>query len=118
MFFRSKGGAPKERRRTARVEGPALAAFYWTGGVSTACRVRNVCRHGAYIETNQEWYAGTVLHVVLEPHAEANKAFGLWARVVHTGAHGMGMEFKLMDRDEELAFNLFLDMALRGNGAP
>jgi hypothetical protein len=67
MFFRSKGGAPKDRRRTARVEGPALAAFYWTGGVSTPCHVSNICRKGAYIETDQEWYTGTVLHLVLAP---------------------------------------------------
>jgi len=88
MFFRKRG--PKERRRAARVEGPALAAFYWTGGISNPCRVCNICRKGAYIETDQEWYVGTVLHLVLEPHAasqpspEGTKTFGLWARIVHS----------------------------------
>ena len=72
MFFRGKRGKPEDRRRTARVEGPALAAFYWTGGVSTPCRVCNICRKGAYIETNQDWYAGTVLHLVLESHVPAD----------------------------------------------
>jgi hypothetical protein len=71
MFFRGKRGGPKERRRSVRIEGPALAAFYWTGGVSTPCRVGNICRRGAYIKTDQEWYAGTILHLILEPQIQA-----------------------------------------------
>jgi len=165
MFFRKRG--PKERRRGARAEGPALAAFYWTGGISNPCRVCNISRQGAYIETDQEWYVGTVLHLVLEPHASSQlapdsaKTFGLWARIVHTapltndppqnafrvdesvptrlnalraresdpppqnefmahesGQHslsnsrGMGMEFMIMDREEEQAFTLFLESAI------
>jgi len=105
--------------------------------------VANICPKGAYIETDQEWYTGTVLHLVLEPQSpagpddaqlrgymsehygtesggglaptsptEANRTFGLWARIVHTDSRGMGMEFVMMDREEELAFNLFLDTAL------
>jgi hypothetical protein len=149
MFFRGRRGEPKDRRRTARVEQPALAAFYWTGGVSTPCRVCNICRKGAYIESDQEWFTGTVVHLVLEPRvpagpgdatvrgyllehygteigggfatptpsSEAHRTFGLWARIVHTDSRGMGMEFVMTDREEELAFNLFLDAALGGRAA-
>jgi hypothetical protein len=84
MFFRGKRGGPKERRRSVRVDGPELAAFYWTGGISTPCRVCNICRKGAYIETDQDWYAGTVLHLVLEPRVPAG--------VEEAGVHGHLLE--------------------------
>jgi hypothetical protein len=146
MFFRSKRGKPKERRLAARVEEPTLAVFYWTGGISNPCRVCNISRTGAYIETDQDWYVGTILHLVLEPRSpagldagkvreylsehhgveigggfapfsppkEANRTFGLWARIVRTDSRGMGMEFVLTDRREAAEFKRFLEAAIIG----
>jgi len=119
MFLRGKR---KERRRAARVAGPALAAFYWTGGVSHPRRIRNISRNGAYIETETDWYVGTVLHIVLErpascqPSPEATKPFGLWARVIHTDSCGMGIEFIMKEREEKREFNRFLETTIEKFG--
>jgi hypothetical protein len=73
---------------------------------------------GAYIETAQEWCAGTVLQVVLESNqpqelsAEAPKRCGVWARVAHADAGGMGMEFILADRESAGQFSRFLEMTM------
>jgi hypothetical protein len=118
MFLQGKRGKPKDRRRAARALAPALTAFYWTGGVSHPCSVRDISLRGAYIETKTDWYAGTVLHLVLERNpsgerpAEAAKTSGLWARVVRTDPHGMGMEFLMRNREEEREFNRFLETTI------
>ena len=102
------------------MEGPALAAFYWTGGVPNPCRVSNISRKGAYIETDKDWYKGTVLHLVLEcqpapqPARDSTKPFGLWARIVRADPRGMGMEFIMTDRQEEAEFKQFLETAIGG----
>ena len=113
MFSWIKRGKPQERRREARVDGPSLAAFYWTGGISNPCRVCNISRKGAYIETDQNWYVGTILHLVLEsnalsqPSPETNPTFGLWARIVHTepltDPHNRVPQNELGIRERELA---------------
>lgn len=118
MFLRRKRDGPKDRRRAVRVAEPALAAFYWTGGVSNPCCVRDISREGAYIETTKEWCSGTVLQLILEskrpqePPAGTAKRFGLWARVAHADAHGMGMEFILADREGAGQFSRFLEMTM------
>src|ERR1035438_9568919 len=117
MFLWGKRGEPKDRRRVARAAADALRAFYWTGGVSHPCRVRNINRRGVYIETDQHWCVGTVLHLSLErdplgqPPAGATEAFGLWARVVHADSSGMGMEFVRSAPEEEREFHRFLETA-------
>jgi hypothetical protein len=111
---------PKDRRRTARAARPGLTAVYWTGGVSQPLRVRDISQGGAYIETEAEWCAGTLIHLVLDyggsGQSPPKAAIGLWARVVRVDAHGMGMQFAQMDRAEEQRFRQFLETSIGSLG--
>lgn len=118
-------GGPKERRRALRFGAPALRAFYWMGGLSQPFRVRDIAESGAFVETAQDLYVGTVLHLVLQrdgpcdPSIEADRSFGIWAQVARADSSGMGMEFVAMDKEEERKLQGFLkivreDLACRG----
>ena len=114
FLFRRK---PEDRRTSVRAGEPRLTAFYWTGGVCEPLRVRDISEAGAYIEWAQaDWGVGTVMHLVLESNAvdqpPPKATFGLWARIIHADAQGMGMEFLPMDRDGVMAFREFLEVVL------
>lgn len=105
---------PKNRRRAGRIWGPALTAVYWTGGANTPLRVRDINADGAYIETDRDWFVGTVVHLVLQregaDNSSALESFGLWARIVRNEPGGIGVEF-IMDRSEGKQFRRFLEAA-------
>jgi hypothetical protein len=79
---------------------------------------------GAYVETAEEWCAGTVLQLLLESNQPeelstgARKRFGLWARVAHADARGMGMEFTLADWESAGQFSRFLEATIGLNLPP
>ena len=118
MYLWGKRSERKNRRRAARVEKPVLTAFYWTGGVSNPCRVRDISRRGIYIEAEKEWFVGTLLQLVLqrppstEPSPEPARSFALWARIVRADPCGMGMEFIMRDASEGSEFKQFLETAI------
>jgi hypothetical protein len=92
-----------------------LIALYWTGGVPRPYRIRDISSSGAFIETKDEWYVGTMLHLVLQhdgsSHLSPKTALGLWAHVVRAGAGGMGVSFIMRSRNEQKEFQRFLDAA-------
>jgi hypothetical protein len=92
-----------------------LLALYWTGGVPRPYRIRDISSIGAFIETKDEWYVGTMLHLVLEHdgpgHLSRKTALGLWAQVVRAGAGGMGVSFIMRSRNEQKEFQRFLAAA-------
>ena len=108
----------KDRRRAARVRDSGLIALYWTGGVPRPYRIRDISSSGAFIETKDEWYVGTTMHLVLEHdgtgHLSPEAAFGLWAHVVRAGAGGMGVSFIMRSRNEQKEFQRFLAGASEG----
>jgi hypothetical protein len=104
----------KDRRRAARIGGPALTAFYWTGGVPEPVRVRDISGRGAFIETKTDWCAGTLIHVVLEHEGSESSpkvSFARWARIVRNVDGGKGMQFLELSRVEEMEFQRFLKVA-------
>jgi hypothetical protein len=122
VFLTAERGRTDERRRAKRVASPAVRAFYWTGGVSRPYQIRDISSGGLCIESAQEWYLGTIAHIVLEtyqpeaPSPGATATLGLWARAIHTAGGGMGLEFIVMDRRDEDNLQRFLTAILGGSG--
>jgi len=90
-------------------------ALYWTGGAPRPYRVRDIHGHGAYIETEDHWCAGSVIHLVLEhnescqPSPRAAEPLGLWTEIVRVDTSGMGVEFIMMDQKQERKLQRLLE---------
>lgn len=92
----------------------AVKADYWDGGVSAARRVRNVSITGAYIETPDRWYPGTVLNITLQAEhvpdgsADGPKPVTVACRVVRLDVHGMGVQFVFEKPQQRKVIQQFL----------
>ena len=121
MFLAEERGKPKERRASGRVATPHIHAFYWTGGRSKPLPLRNISENGAFVETAAEWCCGTIVHLVLESTDSTTEApsehlsIGLWGQVIHIASDGIGLQFIVMDRQEEKNFRRFLKYSLGGS---
>ena len=91
-----------DRRAALRESGEGLTAFYWDGGVPQGHRVRDISKHGAFIETGStSWAVGTLMMLTLQvdstggPGDSAADAIVVQAKVVRAYAAGMGIKFLL-----------------------
>ncbi len=120
MFLAEERGQPKERRRAKRIVNPPIQAYYWTGGRSRPLPLLNVSETGAFVQSDTEWCPGTIAHFVLECNDSElqaqpeNLALSVWAQIVHITPEGMGLQFIIMDRQEEKKFQKFMDLSLGG----
>ena len=58
-------GAFNDRRRSPRLRTDRLCAVYWNGSAPVTRSVREISFDGAYIETPDAWYPGTMFQVQL-----------------------------------------------------
>ena len=91
-----------ERRSVPREPGEGLHAFYWEGDAPHSHPIRDISRHGVYVETNSiSWSPGTRMMLTLQiasngcPNGAAPDAITLQAEVVRTYEDGMGLRFLL-----------------------
>ena len=91
-------------RKAPRDPAPGLAAYYWTGGPSTAHEIRDISSTGLYVVTEERWYPGTLVLMTLQ-----NTAFGeemterticVHSRAVRWGKDGVGLQFVLQKNDD------------------
>jgi len=103
----------RERRRAQRNWVNGLTVVYWSGGVGHPWPVSEISLSGAVMETPDDWYGGTLVHLVLEnrnggTNAEPADTCGVWARVVRRGFQGVCVEFMPRDEAESLALRRFI----------
>ena len=96
-----------DERRKAKRRGPVpLVAYYWDGARPISDDVRDVSATGFYLLTDHRWYMGTVLAVTLQRTGvgsdDPERALSVNARVVRTGADGVGFEFLLPETKQDL----------------
>lgn len=130
----------KERRHCRREPSPMLGAYYFDGGSSTMCPLRDISEDGAYIETSWPWAAGTLMRLTLNKAATQDSHNGLGngassspaaaavaaaptaivvhAEVVRTMKDGMGVRFQFPSFEERRNFLIFLANADRNSPAP
>jgi hypothetical protein len=91
-----------------------LTASYWTGAAPCPRPVREIGMAGAVIETDDAYYPGTLMHVILDALDGAHSShpavsFAVWARVVRKIPKGICVEFLFKDRQEIDDFQRYLE---------
>lgn len=117
------GIAQPERRKGQRVPARNLIASYWTGLERKRVKIQNISPTGVYLLTDDRWFPGTSLQLVLQesgPGGESCESeVRLQAQVVRSGADGVGVVFVSEHVDTAGWINLFSRAAAltRDNGA-
>jgi len=88
-------------RKAPREASPGLAAYYWTGGPPEAHNIKDISSTGLYIVTEERWYPGTLVLMVLtktdDGEESAERSISVHSRAVRLGNDGVGMQFILHD---------------------
>jgi hypothetical protein len=91
-------------RKAPRDAAPGLAAYYWTGGPSTAHEIRDISSTGLYVVTEERWYPGTLVLMTLQNTAfgeeVAERTICVHSRAVRWGKDGVGLQFVLERNDD------------------
>jgi len=88
---------PADPRKAQREVLPGLIAYFFTGGLPMAHKVRDISATGIYIITNERWYPGTVIRVTLTDRDQPNRfrSITVYAKTVRWGSDGVGLGFVL-----------------------
>ena len=104
-----------ERRRARRSPLPGVVAYYWDGGVPEPHDILNMSESGACITATRSWYPGTIVELALqqkiadvEERSDWRASVTVSAKVVRSGADGIGMQFIYSHPGEHLGVRKFL----------
>jgi Flp pilus assembly protein TadG len=123
----------RERRKATRQESPHLVAHYWDGAAPLAHRIRDISSTGLYLLTEQRWYPGTLVRMILQRggvgDTDPDRSITVNAKVVRSGSDGVGLALVLPERHaphgaqgvsdsgaDRPAFHRFLQRLLRNQG--
>jgi Flp pilus assembly protein TadG len=113
-------------RAADRVIDPGILAHFWRGGPPRPDRVRDIGHEGAYIETKDRWYVGTILALTLQPEvndetnamntnlmtaapeAGAPASMQVSCKVVRHGPDGVGVQFPRPDAEGRRKLRAFV----------
>jgi capsular exopolysaccharide synthesis family protein len=92
----------EDRRRTKRKEYPPLVAYYWDGGSPRAHDIKDISSTGFYLFTEERWYPGTQVMILLQRPGEAGndpeRSITVNAMVVRFGIDGIGFAFIMPEK--------------------
>jgi hypothetical protein len=91
----------RERRKAPRREVPNLVAHYWDGAAPLAHRIRDISTSGLYLLTEQRWYPGTLVRILLQrtgvAETDPDRSITVNAKVVRSGSDGVGLTLVLLE---------------------
>lgn len=86
---------PRDRRGAERRESPPLIAYYWDGAAPRAHEIRDISPCGLFVKTEERWYPGTLVRLILQKTngaADASeRSIAILAKAVRWGADGVGL---------------------------
>jgi uncharacterized membrane protein (UPF0127 family) len=120
-------------RKAPREPSPGLAAYYWTGGASVGHNVKDISATGLYLVTEERWYPGTLVLMVLTKtengEESTERSISVQSRAVRWGNDGVGLQFVLsggkktrqsdtllVDGIDKKELAEFLELLRSGNG--
>jgi Flp pilus assembly protein TadG len=114
----------EEPRRAPRSRQPEIVVHYWAGNERGGRTLRDISETGAYIYTQEQWYPGTIIRIVMEgqrgraggdqtPPAEVTTCVN--CRVVRQDAGGVAVEFLVSGKAEREELRKFLT-AVKADG--
>jgi TadE-like protein/PilZ domain len=115
-------GDSSREYRAQRYVRLALVAYYWDGGIPAGHPVRNLSVSGAFIETSDRWYIGTMLNLTLQMTAsgvesiDTAECLTITCRVVRHAADGVGVAFMLHSSRDRKVLAQFLRRVRSGGG--
>jgi hypothetical protein len=110
--FRDWLKPPLERRQSPRKTVPDLRAVYWDGATNLARPIADIGAGGAAIETDLDWYVGTLIRLTIcqsHPAESAAKHENLWCEVVRKTPKGFGIRFLFQNQSELRGFRRYFD---------
>lgn len=88
----------RDRRRSDRMSGPKLVAYYWTGSRPERHEVRDISPTGIYVVTEDRWYPGTVVKLTLQiTDGDEQQHIAIEAKAIRCGEDGVGLSFIMRD---------------------
>lgn len=101
-----------ERRRAERYDSPETVAYYWDGSAPVPREIRDISLTGAYLQTSERWYPGTIVKLTLKvnrPGTEGQtESIEVRCKVVRHGADGVGLQFLSREIGEHKGLQRFL----------
>ncbi len=83
---------------------PGLAAYFWNGSAPVPHGVRDISSTGLYVVTEERWYPGTLVLMILQRSDEgeelAERSIRVRSRAVRWGPDGVGLQFLLEDETD------------------
>jgi len=87
----------KDNRRAERKSHPPLIAHYWTGAAPAGQGIQDISATGLYLVTEQRWYMGTVVKIILQRTDASDEnledSIAVMAKVVRADSSGVGFQF-------------------------
>lgn len=88
-------------RKAPRIPGHGLAAYFWNGAAPVPHGVRDISSAGLYVITEERWYPGTLVVMILQRTDQgeeiAERSIRVQSRAVRWGPDGVGLQFLLED---------------------
>lgn len=88
-------------RKAPREAAPGLAAYYWNGTVPEPHGIRDISSSGLYVVTEERWYPGTLVLMILERSDKgeevSERSIAVLSRAVRWGHDGVGLQFVLAE---------------------
>lgn len=88
-------------RKAPRIPGHGLAAYFWNGAAPVPHGVRDISSTGLYVITEERWYPGTLVVMILQRSDQgeeiAERSIRVQSRAVRWGPDGVGLQFLLED---------------------
>jgi len=108
--------------RAERYLYPALVAYYWDGGLPLGRTIRDISASGAFVETPNQWYTGTLLNLTLQVTTselgdlDTTVCLAVTCRVVRQAPGGVGVAFMLDNTRDRRVLEKFLRQVITANG--
>jgi hypothetical protein len=86
-------------RKAPRMPAAGLAAYFWNGAAPAPHSVRDISSSGLYVVTEERWYPGTLVLMILQRADQGEeieeRSIRVQSRAVRWGPDGVGLQFLL-----------------------
>ena len=95
-------------------------AYWWDGGVPMGRRLKDLSTTGAFLDTVERWYVGTIITLTLQQEREHPETGGrvssisVPCRVVRDASDGVGVRFMFRGKEDRKALEQFVRTATSG----
>jgi Flp pilus assembly protein TadG len=103
---------PSKQKRAVRYQKSGTVAYYWDGSVPVPREIRDISLTGAFLRTQERWYPGTIVTLMLITNRAGavapTESIEVRCRVVRHGADGVGLQFISQQMEERRSLRGFL----------